>query len=202
MNWKYSQLLVLVMPFTVQAKTVFLQIRDFNFNPNFIEIEQGDTVLWTNQGNMPHTVEGAGMDSGTIEAGATFEFTFSDPGNFDYICGLHPSMTGRISVIPVAAAEEPILDGNDEEALLDEPEDGGESLSEFFETNNTASEPDFSTPPTTEPSVESNNDSMAEMNHHSSPRSNATLSTSGGDWIYAGIFGLLGAVLFFGLKQS
>ncbi|MDX1448034.1 MAG: cupredoxin domain-containing protein [Acidimicrobiia bacterium] len=60
----------------------------------------GDTVTVTNNDSAAHTwtAVGGAFHSGTLGAGETFTFTFDTPGTFDYVCQIHPSMTGRITV--------------------------------------------------------------------------------------------------------
>ena len=36
--------------------------------------------------------------SQNIGQGATFAYTFDKPGDFTYVCGIHPQMTGTITV--------------------------------------------------------------------------------------------------------
>jgi plastocyanin len=44
-------------------------------------------------------VTSAGLfDSGTINNGASFSFTFNNKGTFNYKCSIHPSMNGTIIV--------------------------------------------------------------------------------------------------------
>ena len=38
------------------------------------------------------------FDSSIFMAGNSFEFTFNDPGTYDYFCMVHPWMTGIINV--------------------------------------------------------------------------------------------------------
>jgi plastocyanin len=33
-----------------------------------------------------------------LSSGATFEFTFDEPGTYPYFCSIHPSMTGTVEV--------------------------------------------------------------------------------------------------------
>ncbi|MGE0173800.1 MAG: cupredoxin family copper-binding protein [Oligoflexales bacterium] len=88
---------VLVAPFCA-AKTHRLSISGMAFTTPSLVIEKGDTVEWTNQDIVPHTVTGNNFDSGTLESGATWKRTFSEVGNVDYKCSFHPSMTGRVQV--------------------------------------------------------------------------------------------------------
>jgi plastocyanin len=78
---------------------VAVEIKDFAFTPQVLEIPVGTTVTWTNSDTTQHTATSSGVfDSGVLAQGATFSFTFDTPGTFDYICSLHPNMTGQIVV--------------------------------------------------------------------------------------------------------
>jgi plastocyanin len=83
------------------AAEVPVDIRDFAYSPNPIEIAAGDTVTWTNQDEVPHTATGEDRDvlqSGTIAPGASFSQVFPDAGEFGFFCEFHPNMTGTIVV--------------------------------------------------------------------------------------------------------
>lgn len=75
-------------------------IEDFSFTPDPIEIVAGDSVTWTNRGQNTHTVtaDDDSFDSGNIDAGATFEQSFDEVGDFTYHCNIHSSMTGTVTV--------------------------------------------------------------------------------------------------------
>jgi len=78
-----------------------VDIRDFAYSPNLIEIAAGDTVTWTNQDEVPHTATGEDRDvlqSGTITPGASFSQDFPEAGEFGFFCEFHPNMTGTIVV--------------------------------------------------------------------------------------------------------
>jgi plastocyanin len=60
----------------------------------------GGKVVVTNTDGASHTwtaVDGA-FDSGTLAEGQSFEFTFDEPGTYEYRCNIHPTMTGTITV--------------------------------------------------------------------------------------------------------
>jgi plastocyanin len=83
------------------AAEVPVDIRDFAFSPNLIEINAGDTVTWTNQDEVPHTATGENRDvlqSGAIAPGASFSQVFPEAGEFGFFCEFHPNMTGTIVV--------------------------------------------------------------------------------------------------------
>ena len=75
-----------------------VEIVDFAFTPESITVVLGTTVVWTNTGQAPHTVSGDFADSGTLEPGQTFSFTFTEPGTYGYICAFHPNMVGEVVV--------------------------------------------------------------------------------------------------------
>jgi plastocyanin len=76
-----------------------ITIASFAFS-GVAEVPVGTTVVVTNTDGTPHTWTAADgtFDSGAIEPGGTFEFTFTEAGQFDYHCNFHPSMTGTIVV--------------------------------------------------------------------------------------------------------
>jgi plastocyanin len=75
-------------------------VQDFMFRPARLEIAAGTTVVWTNGGQVLHTVtaEDGSFDSGPIEAGERRAITFSRPGAFTFHCTPHPFMRGEIVV--------------------------------------------------------------------------------------------------------
>jgi plastocyanin len=83
------------------AAEVPVDIRDFAFGPNVVEVAVGDTVTWTNQDEVPHTATAENRDvmqSGAIAPGASFSQVFDTAGEFPYFCEFHPNMTGTVVV--------------------------------------------------------------------------------------------------------
>ncbi|MCY4490202.1 MAG: plastocyanin/azurin family copper-binding protein [Thaumarchaeota archaeon] len=76
------------------------------FIPYSVSVTVGDTVTWTNDDTAAHTVTSGTLDvgpdglfdSGLFVAGAVFEFTFDDAGEYDYLCIVHPWMLGKVIV--------------------------------------------------------------------------------------------------------
>jgi plastocyanin len=77
-------------------QTVTMQ--GFKFSPAEVHIKVGQTVEWKNQDSASHTVEIAGISSGELFTGDTWTHTFATAGTFDYSCGIHPSMHGKVVV--------------------------------------------------------------------------------------------------------
>jgi plastocyanin len=87
------------------AQRAQVAIRNFAFQPAELEVEVGTTVEWVNEDPVPHTVTSGTpgsptgvFDSGALNQGDSFSFTFRQPGTYEYFCRLHPSMRGRILV--------------------------------------------------------------------------------------------------------
>lgn len=79
---------------------VEVKIDNFAFLPNELTIKKGTEVTWTNHDDIPHTVVAIGksLRSKTLDTDASFTFRFDQPGTYNYICGLHPHMKGKIVV--------------------------------------------------------------------------------------------------------
>jgi amicyanin len=75
-------------------------IADFKFNPATLTVPVGTTVTWTNQDEEPHTLaaKDGSFHSAGIDTHGTYSFTFTTPGSYDYICSIHPFMTGTVVV--------------------------------------------------------------------------------------------------------
>jgi quinohemoprotein ethanol dehydrogenase len=74
--------------------------REFGYGPARIRIKAGTTVTWTNIGDLLHTAtaEKFEWDTGDIDPGQSKSVTFTEPGNYYYICKPHPWMYGQIMV--------------------------------------------------------------------------------------------------------
>lgn len=83
-------------PTRVEANTITIQ--NFSFNPSTLTVKQGTKVTWSNQDSAIHDIKSDTFNSQNLNRGNKFEFTFEDKGSFDYICGIHPTMTGKIVV--------------------------------------------------------------------------------------------------------
>ncbi len=75
------------------------------FIPSEITVAPGTTVTWVNNEAMPHTVvdPSKGFRSKMLAKDATFSFTFTTAGDYDYLCSIHPNMKGKVIVKPGAS---------------------------------------------------------------------------------------------------
>jgi plastocyanin len=82
-----------------RAEDVAVHIDNFVFEPAQLTVTVGQTVIWTNRDDIPHTVVCAGkFRSKPMDTDGTFSFTFTAPGDYKYFCSLHPHMTGMVKV--------------------------------------------------------------------------------------------------------
>ncbi len=78
-----------------------VSITNAGFQSNAVTVKVGTTVTWTNNDSAAHTVtsDTTGVfDSGPINQGATFTFTFSQAGTFTYHSTSDSGWTGTVTV--------------------------------------------------------------------------------------------------------
>lgn len=82
------------------ASAVDLDIAKFAFAPKEITIAPGTKIVWTNRDETPHTVTSndKSFTSKGLDTNDKFEHTFASVGDFNYICTVHPFMTGVVHV--------------------------------------------------------------------------------------------------------
>ena len=85
---------------TADASTTAVEIVDFSFRSDTLEIAAGTTVTWTNEDTVPHTAtaDDGSFDSGSLGKGDSFSHTFDEPGTYPYFCAFHTGMRGTIVV--------------------------------------------------------------------------------------------------------
>jgi plastocyanin len=92
--------LVVFAPAASAQDDMTVSIQDFFFSPDQMTVAPGTTVTWVNDGKQPHTStsDDGTWDSGTLEPGDDYSFTFDQPGTYTYHCSIHPDMTATITV--------------------------------------------------------------------------------------------------------
>lgn len=81
------------------ANTV--SIAGMAFAPTSLTVKVGTKVTWTNNDGYAHTVtsnDGTSFDSGNLASGASFSYTPTKTGTFDYHCTIHSGMAGTLIV--------------------------------------------------------------------------------------------------------
>jgi amicyanin len=84
------------------ASAYQIAIQNYAFSPASLTVQVGDTVTWTNEDSAPHTVTVTSgpvkFDSGTLQKGQSYSYTFGTAGTYSYYCAVHPDMTGKVVV--------------------------------------------------------------------------------------------------------
>lgn len=77
-----------------------VSIANFAFVPPLISIASGQSVTWTNNDGAPHGLAFKDGAKGTdlMLPEASFSRTFDRPGTYDYVCAVHPYMSGKVVV--------------------------------------------------------------------------------------------------------
>lgn len=93
----------------VVVKMVEQGEENYVFSPKTLTIEAGDTVVWENDTDAPHTVssDNGVFESGNMNEDQKFSFTFTKPGTYPYYCKYHggpggQGMAGTVVVKPKA----------------------------------------------------------------------------------------------------
>lgn len=88
------------------------------FSPSYINVGAGYRFVWTNSGQLPHTVTSCStanappagacptmnalslpsFGSGVLSSGGSFEYTFDQQGSYNYYCAINPWMHGTVVV--------------------------------------------------------------------------------------------------------
>jgi len=83
-----------------QDATNVITIDNFTFTPKELTVAVGTTVKWVNHDDIPHTIanKDKAFRSQALDTDDSYSFTFTSAGTFDYFCGLHPHMVGKVIV--------------------------------------------------------------------------------------------------------
>jgi plastocyanin len=83
-----------------QSTATEIKIDNFSFSPATHTVAAGTTVTWVNHDDIPHNIVSSEQKfkSKPLDTDDKFSFTFSTPGTYQYFCGLHPKMVGKVIV--------------------------------------------------------------------------------------------------------
>lgn len=80
-----------------------VKITGMKFATPKLTVKVGETVKWVNEDTAPHTVTTtsgpAKLDSGTLQKGDSWSYTFTKAGTYEYYCAVHPDMKASITVV-------------------------------------------------------------------------------------------------------
>ena len=84
------------------GKILPVKMKDILFVPEKVTARVGETVRWTNEDDIVHTVKaenGADFASKALSKGDTYTAKLTKAGTIDYVCTIHPSQRGTITVV-------------------------------------------------------------------------------------------------------
>jgi plastocyanin len=109
--------LLVLCPTAASGTTVTVMVTgngySFYFSPSSVSIQPGDTVRWTWNSSGHSTTSGSpGMpdglwDSGILNQGAVFTYTFNTAGSFPYYCTVHGACCGMTGIVMVNGSPTP-----------------------------------------------------------------------------------------------
>ena len=90
----------LVLAAPASSATVTVSIKRAGFTPKTVNINQGDSVTWTNNDTINHQVvaNNGSYASPILGAGKSWTRTFQSGGTFNYHDSLHPALKGTVVV--------------------------------------------------------------------------------------------------------
>jgi plastocyanin len=77
-----------------------VSVKNFAFEPQRLTVSKGTKVTWKFEDTTAHTATAndKSFDSKGLKSGATYSFTFTKPGSYQYLCTFHQYMTGTVTV--------------------------------------------------------------------------------------------------------
>jgi plastocyanin len=81
--------------------SVVIQMVDIKFDPEDATAQAGQEVCWINEDTIDHNAvdeEGGAFRSELFGKGQTFTTTVEEAGTINYVCTIHPGMTGTLTV--------------------------------------------------------------------------------------------------------
>ncbi len=80
---------------------VLIKMVDIKFDPEDATADAGQDICWTNEDSIDHNVvaeSGASFKSELFGKGETFTTKVDKAGTVDYVCTIHPGMTGTLTI--------------------------------------------------------------------------------------------------------
>ncbi len=89
-----------LFPQWAKASTYFVRIEAMKFQPSILRVKTGDTIVWTNEDFLPHTVTAMdkSFNSRNIPASGKWTFKALKAGNYPYKCLFHLPMKASFIV--------------------------------------------------------------------------------------------------------
>jgi plastocyanin len=77
-------------------------MKDIKFQPETVNVPVGEKITWVNEDSVQHDVvnvqDNEQPHSQLFNKGGSYSWTPAKAGTIDYVCTVHPNMTGKIVV--------------------------------------------------------------------------------------------------------
>ncbi len=83
------------------GETVTIKMANIQFDPQSVTVQAGQTVTWVNEDDVQHDADftsGGDFESDLVGKGGEIEWKAEGSGDVEYVCSVHPNMTGTITV--------------------------------------------------------------------------------------------------------
>ena len=93
---------VAVQPAAAPSSPAKVSINNFSFTPATVQVRAGEAVTWANDDGAPHGIRYADGSPGQelLLPQQRFTRAFARAGTYDYVCSVHPYMSGKVIVQP------------------------------------------------------------------------------------------------------
>ncbi len=85
-------------PVVSGAEQVTVEMRDFEFFPAKLTVNEGTEVTWVNRDGVPHNAVAEAFDTGNLNSGDGTSIVLDEPGIHSYVCTYHPGMEATLTV--------------------------------------------------------------------------------------------------------
>lgn len=86
-------------PVVSDAEQVTVEMRDYEFFPAKLTVNEGTEVTWVNRDSALHNAVADDFDSGKLSGGDSWSVVLDQPGTYSYVCTYHPGMEATLTVL-------------------------------------------------------------------------------------------------------
>jgi|GEM_PF-1230178 len=107
--WLSLTIMAAMLCLTGRSQINYISLQGSAYVPDQLAVNIGDTVTWVHEDNTEHTVTSDDnlFNSGTLEFGDEFSFTFDTPGTYPYYCLFHGHGMSGVIVVSDNAGNNP-----------------------------------------------------------------------------------------------
>ncbi len=85
-------------PVVSGAEQITVEMRDYEFFPAKLTVNEGIEITWLNRDGVPHNAVADAFDSGKLNGGDSWSVVLDQTGTYSYVCTYHPGMEATLTV--------------------------------------------------------------------------------------------------------